>query len=72
MRDIDVFMKLLALERPWMVDRVLLDAEAESIEGSFFAIEPKLDSVAPNAVPLCPCTIMSRCAAGGIWITARG
>jgi transposase len=32
MRDIDVFMKLLALERPWMVDRVRLEAETLSVE----------------------------------------
>lgn len=32
MRDIDVFMKLLALERPWLVDRVRLEAETENIE----------------------------------------
>jgi transposase len=32
MRDIDVFMKLLALERPWTIDRVHLDAETESVE----------------------------------------
>jgi transposase len=31
MRDIDVFTKLLALERPWTVDHVTLDAEAESL-----------------------------------------
>jgi transposase len=32
MCDIDVFMKLLALERPWMVDRVRLEAETHSVD----------------------------------------
>lgn len=32
MRDVDVFMKLLALPRPWTVDCVKLDAEAETID----------------------------------------
>ena len=32
MRDIDVFMKLLALERPWTVGRVRLDPATESVE----------------------------------------
>jgi transposase len=32
MRDIDVFMKLLALERPWAVDHLHLDAETERVE----------------------------------------
>src|SRR5271156_645398 len=31
MRDIDVFMKLLALQRPWTVDHVTLDAKAKSL-----------------------------------------
>lgn len=32
MRDIDVFMKLLALERPWTVDRVNFEAKAERVD----------------------------------------
>lgn len=32
MRDVDVFMKLLALQRPWTIARVQLDPEAETIE----------------------------------------
>ena len=31
MRDVDVFTQLLALERPWAVDEVILDAKDESI-----------------------------------------
>src|SRR5258708_3867606 len=32
MRDVDVFMKLLALERPWTVDRVNFDPKAERVD----------------------------------------
>jgi transposase len=32
MRDIDLFTKLLTLERPWSVERINLDAEANTIE----------------------------------------
>lgn len=32
MRDIDVFVKLLALQRPWTVEFVDLDSKAESID----------------------------------------
>jgi len=32
MRDIDVFVKLLALARPWTVDHVALDSQAECID----------------------------------------
>jgi transposase len=32
MRDVDVFMKLLALQRPWKCDLVEFDAKAESID----------------------------------------
>ena len=39
---------------------------------SFSVIEAMRDSVAPNAVSFCRCTIMCRLVAGDIWITARG
>lgn len=32
MRDVDVFAKLLALKRPWSVERVLLDEERETVD----------------------------------------
>ncbi len=31
MRDVDIFTKLLALERPWAVDGVVVDSNDESI-----------------------------------------
>lgn len=31
MRDVDVFSKLLCLERPWFVERVILDSEDETV-----------------------------------------
>ena len=31
MRDVDVFIKLLQLERPWTVERVSLDTETKTI-----------------------------------------
>jgi hypothetical protein len=71
MRDVDVFTQLLGLERPWVVDEVIVDAKDESI-GVFLRHRSNARFRCPKCAPFCRCTITPLLASGVIWITALG